>query len=291
MQRAKSRTYPSWVEKILDRPIAFVGLMGAGKSSIGRLLAARLGLEFVDADAEIESAAGATIEEIFETHGEAFFRSGERRVIDRLLTGPVRVIATGGGAFIDNDTRRKIKDSGLSVWLKADTETLLKRVSRRGGRPLLKGGDPRQVMSELMAGRNPLYAEADITVETSENPPAEVTDRVIAAVAAHFGVEPPPPPRRAKTNGAGKAKQTGGAARGAKPNAAPKGLCRWDNPPGTLSAASSRRKGRQDHEPGPTDPEPPLPDRQRQPSEPGRRGRRSPPVRGPQRCLDARRSR
>jgi shikimate kinase len=226
MQRAKSRTYPSWVEKVLDRPIVLVGLMGAGKSSIGRLLAARLGLEFVDADAEIESAAGATIEEIFETHGEAFFRSGERRVIDRLLAGPVRVIATGGGAFIDDDTRRKIKAAGLSIWLKADTETLLKRVSRRGGRPLLKGGDPRQVMSELMAGRNPFYAEADITVETSENPPTEVTDRVIAAVAAHFGVEPPARPRRGKANGTGKAKQPGGAARNAKAKSAPNGHSR-----------------------------------------------------------------
>lgn len=223
MQRAKSRTYRTWAEEVLDRPIVLVGLMGAGKSSIGRLLAARLGLDFVDADSEIESAAGATIEEIFETHGEAFFRSGERRVIDRLLTGPVRVIATGGGAFIDADTRRKIKASGLSIWLKADAETLLKRVSRRGGRPLLKDGDPRRVMSDLTAGRDPLYAEADITVETSENPPAEVTERVIAAVAAHFGIEPPPRPRRAKSNGAGAANRGDGNSRGVKAKADQKG--------------------------------------------------------------------
>ena len=243
MQRGKSRTYPAWVAEVLDRPIVLVGLMGAGKSSIGRLLAARLGLEFVDADSEIESAAGATIEEIFETHGEEFFRSGERRVIARLLTGPVRVIATGGGAFIDDDTRQKIKASGLSVWLKADTETLLKRVSRRGGRPLLKGVDPRQVMTALTTGRDPLYAEADITVETSENPPAEVTERVIAAVAAHFGVEPPPRPRRAKANGAGTANRENGGNPGAKPKSGKKNG-RRRRPPRPSADTTSRAKER-----------------------------------------------
>lgn len=189
MHRAKSGTFQARIAGALDRPIVLVGLMGAGKSSIGRLLAAQLGLEFVDADSEIERAAGATIEEIFDTHGEAFFRSGERRVIARLLGGPVQVIATGGGAFVDPETRRKIKAAGLSIWLKADTETLLKRVSRRGGRPLLKGGDPRQVMADLAALRYPTYAEADITVETSENPPAEVTERVIVAIAKHLGIK------------------------------------------------------------------------------------------------------
>jgi shikimate kinase len=165
-----------------------VGLMGAGKSSIGRLLSRHLGLEFVDADAEIEAAAGASIEEIFKEHGEAAFRSGERRVIARLLAGPVRVIATGGGAFMNEATRAAIKKSATSVWLKADLETLLKRVTRRGGRPLLKDNDPRMVLQQLVAERGPVYGKADITVETSENPPADVADRVIKALEAHLGI-------------------------------------------------------------------------------------------------------
>ena len=172
----------------LDKSIVLVGLMGAGKSSIGRLLGRRLGLEFVDADTEIETAAGASIEEIFQEHGEAAFRSGERRVIARLLAGPVRVIATGGGAFIDEATRAAIKKSATSVWLKADLETLLKRVSRRGGRPLLKDKDPRMVLEQLVAQRGPIYGQADIIVETSENPPADVADRVIKALEAYFGI-------------------------------------------------------------------------------------------------------
>ncbi|MDH3240187.1 MAG: shikimate kinase [Alphaproteobacteria bacterium] len=236
MQRPKSRTCPAWVTEMLHRPIVLVGLMGAGKSSIGRLLATRLGLEFVDADAEIESAAGASIEEIFETHGEAFFRSGERRVIARLLTGPVRVIATGGGAFIDSETRRKIKASGLSIWLKADTETLLRRVSRRGGRPLLNHGDPRQVMVDLMADRDPIYAEADITVETSENPPTEVTERVIAAVAAHLGVAAPARPRRGKANGSAATNRGAAKAKGEKKN----GQRRRRRPPRPGAGTNSR---------------------------------------------------
>ncbi len=174
----------------LDKSIVLVGLMGAGKTSIGRLLGRRLGLEFVDADAEIEAAAGASIEEIFKVHGEAAFRSGERRVIARLLAGPVRVIATGGGAFIDQATRTAIKKSATSVWLKADLETLLKRVSRRGGRPLLKDKDPRRVLQQLVAERGPVYGKADIIVETSENPPADVADRVIKALEAYLGVTP-----------------------------------------------------------------------------------------------------
>ena len=186
----KSSKSPTHTVGTLKRPIVLVGLMGAGKSSIGRLLAARLNLEFVDADTEIESAAHASVEEIFKTHGEAAFRSGERRVIARLLAGPVRVIATGGGAFLDNDTRRQIKTLAHSVWLKADLETLLKRVSRRAGRPLLKNKNPRAVMAALMVERDPIYAKADVTVETSDNPPAEVADRVIKALESHLGVEP-----------------------------------------------------------------------------------------------------
>jgi shikimate kinase len=170
--------------KDLDRPIVMVGMMGAGKSAIGRRLAQRLGLPFVDADAEIERAAGATIAEIFEKHGEAVFRDGERRVIARLLEGPIGVLATGGGAFMDPETRARIRTRAITVWLKADLDTLVERVSRRGHRPLLKGSDPREVLTRLMTVRNPIYAEADITVETGHTPTAATVERVIEALAA-----------------------------------------------------------------------------------------------------------
>ena len=139
----------------LPRTVALVGLMGAGKSSIGRRLAQRLKVPFIDADAEIEAAAGATIEEIFERHGEAAFREGERRVIARLLEGPVQVLATGGGAFMDPATRALMRERAITVWLRADLELLLSRVTRRNNRPLLKGGDPRAVLERLMAERYP----------------------------------------------------------------------------------------------------------------------------------------
>lgn len=192
-------TQPADAESVpavpLDRSVVLVGLMGAGKTSIGRILAARLGLDFIDADAEIEEAAGCTIEEIFARHGEASFRSGERRVLARLLKGPVRIIATGGGAFMDADTRARIAANAVSVWLKADLETLVRRVSRRGGRPLLKGGDPREILGQLMSERDPVYALADITVETTDDPPDDVAERVIAALEAHLGRGPLAPPR------------------------------------------------------------------------------------------------
>jgi shikimate kinase len=175
----------------LPRSLAIVGLMGAGKSSIGRRLAQRLKVPFVDADSEIELAAGATIEEIFERHGEAFFRDGERRVIQRLLEGPVRVIATGGGAFMDPATRRLMRERAISVWLKADLELLLPRVLRRNNRPLLKVGEPRAVLERLIAERYPIYAEADITVDSLDGPPEVTVERVLAALAAHLGVEAP----------------------------------------------------------------------------------------------------
>lgn len=170
--------------KDLGRPVVMVGMMGAGKSAIGRRLAHRLGVPFVDADAEIERAAGATIADIFEKHGEAAFRDGERRVIARLLDGPVGVLATGGGAFMDAETRARIKSRAITVWLKADLETLMERVSRRGHRPLLRNGDPREVLTRLMAQRDPVYAEADITVETGHAPAAATVERVLEALAA-----------------------------------------------------------------------------------------------------------
>ena len=167
-----------------DRPIVMVGMMGAGKSAIGRRLAQRLGLPFVDADAEIERAAGCSIEEIFAKHGEADFRDGERRVIARLLDTPACVLATGGGAFMDAETRSRIRARGISVWLKADLDTLVDRVSRRNHRPLLKNGDPRQIIERLIAVRYPVYAEADITVETGDAPPATTVERVVEALDA-----------------------------------------------------------------------------------------------------------
>jgi len=170
--------------KELDRPIVMVGMMGAGKSAIGRRLAQRLGMPFVDADAEIERAAGCTIGEIFEKHGEAVFRDGERRVIARLLVGPVGVLATGGGAFMDPETRARIRAGAISVWLKADLDTLVERVSRRNHRPLLQIGEPREVLAQLMAERYPVYAEADITVETGDAPTAATVERVIDGLAA-----------------------------------------------------------------------------------------------------------
>jgi len=171
-------------QKDWDRSIVMVGMMGAGKSAIGRRLAQRLGLPFVDADSEIERAAGCSIEEIFAKHGEADFRDGERRVIARLLEGPVCVLATGGGAFMDAATRERIRASAVSVWLKADLDTLVDRVGRRNNRPLLKNGDPRQILEGLIAVRYPVYAEADITVETGDAPPATTVERVVEALAA-----------------------------------------------------------------------------------------------------------
>jgi shikimate kinase len=188
--------------------IVLVGLMGAGKTSIGRLLAKRTGLEFIDADSEIEAAAGATIEEIFAQDGEAVFRSGERRVIARLLTEPTRVIATGGGAYMDADTRAAIAAKGVSIWLKANLETLLKRTQRRGGRPLLKEGDPREILARLIDERYPVYANADIMVETGKGGVNSVVERVVKAIEKHLG-------RGALTNTT-QSKNDGGARRAPK---------------------------------------------------------------------------
>ena len=165
------------------RSIVLVGLMGAGKSKIGRRLATRLNLPFFDSDVEIEAAAGESIEEIFRNRGESVFRDGERRVIARLLAQPVQVLATGGGAFMDRDTRRLIARRGVSVWLRADLETLLARVARRGNRPLLRR-DPRGVLAALIEQRHPVYAEADIVIDSGEGPPEQTTTRMIAALAS-----------------------------------------------------------------------------------------------------------
>ena len=167
-----------------ERTLVLVGLMGAGKSCIGRRLAQRLGLPFVDADSEIEAAAGCSIEEIFQRHGEAYFRDGERRVIQRLLEQPVMVLATGGGAFMDPRTREAIAERGLSIWLKAELGLLVKRTARKANRPLLKRGDPREILARLIEQRHPVYAQADITVVSDDGPPDAAVDRILAALEA-----------------------------------------------------------------------------------------------------------
>jgi shikimate kinase len=169
-----------------DRTVALVGLMGAGKTTVGRRLAAALGLPFADADAEIAAAAGRSIEEIFAERGECEFRRGERQVIARLLAGPPHVLATGGGAFIDPRTRALMKARAISIWLKAPIEVLMRRVARRDDRPLLKEPDPEAVMRRLMQERDPIYAEADITVETAHGPHATAAADIIAALRAHL---------------------------------------------------------------------------------------------------------
>jgi len=173
------------IRSALERKsLVLIGLMGAGKSAIGRRLGKRLGLSFVDADKEIEAAAGKSVTEIFNDHGEDYFRDGERRVIARLLeNGPV-VLATGGGAYMNEATRAEIADKGLSIWLKADLETLMERVSRRDTRPLLQAGDPRQIMQTLMDERYPVYASADITIESRDVPHEIIVEEIVEAVAA-----------------------------------------------------------------------------------------------------------
>src|SRR5438270_10445142 len=166
-----------------QRTIVLVGLMGAGKTKIGRRLAARLNLPFFDSDNEIEAAAGETIEEIFRNRGEAAFRDGERRVIARLLGRPLHVLATGGGAFMDPATRAAIARRGVSVWLRADLGVLLARVLRRGNRPLLQARDPRDVLAELIERRHPVYAEADLTLDSGDGAPEVTVTRTIAALA------------------------------------------------------------------------------------------------------------
>ncbi|MCC2095404.1 MAG: shikimate kinase, partial [Hyphomicrobiales bacterium] len=179
------------VRKLAGRSIILVGIMGSGKSSVGRRLAARLGLDFVDADAEIESAAGMTIPEIFSRHGEPYFRDGERRVIDRLLKDRQLILATGGGAFMNVQTRAKIANAGISVWLKADHDVLMRRVRKRANRPLLQAADPDQVMRDLMEERYPVYATADVTVISGDGPHEKVIESVIEGLE-HFLTEETP---------------------------------------------------------------------------------------------------
>lgn len=169
-------------EPFIDRPIALVGMMGAGKSTIGRRLAARLELPFLDADHEIEMAAGRSVTEIFEEFGEAAFRDGERRVFKRLVTTGPCILATGGGAFLDDEIRSLLGEKCISVWLNASLDTLVERTGRKDTRPLLKKGDPREILAKLLAERGPVYAQADIQVESGVGPHQEVVDNILAAL-------------------------------------------------------------------------------------------------------------
>lgn len=167
-----------------SRSLVMVGLMGCGKSSIGRRLAAALGLPFVDADDEIERAALKSIPEIFADHGEAYFREGERKVIKRLLGNGPQVLATGGGSFMNEETRAAIVADGISIWLRADLDVLMRRVAKRDNRPLLKANDPVGVMRNLMEERYPVYAEADITVESRDTTHEVIVGEIVAALLA-----------------------------------------------------------------------------------------------------------
>ncbi len=176
----------------IPRTLVLVGLMGAGKTCIGRELANRLGLPFVDADTEIETAAGCSIEDIFNMYGEAEFRAGERRVIARLMNGPVHILATGGGAFLDTKTRELVREKGISIWLRASLDLLVNRVSRRTNRPLLKDGNQREILERLMEERYPTYEQADIVVDSGREPPEITADRVVGELqnyVAPKGVE------------------------------------------------------------------------------------------------------
>src|SRR5262252_9138097 len=165
-----------------NRSIVLVGMMGAGKSSIGRRLAARLGIPFIDADAEIESAAGMTIPEIFDKHGEPYFRAGEARVIARLLDNGPQVLATGGGSLMDAQTRALIGEKGVSIWLKADIDVLLKRTKRRNDRPLV------EKIRELLPAREPLYAQADIIVQSCDEPHDMIVDEIMNQLPKRLGL-------------------------------------------------------------------------------------------------------
>jgi shikimate kinase len=186
VQSTPARNVAAVIAGLGARSIVLVGMMGAGKSSIGRRLASELSLPFVDADGEIEAAAGMTISEIFETHGEPYFRSGEARVIARLLEGGPQVLASGGGAFINPQTRALIGARGVSVWLKADLDVLMRRIRRRSDRPLLKTDDPEQTLQRLIEERYPIYAEADVTVYSRDVSHESIVADIVAALADRF---------------------------------------------------------------------------------------------------------
>ena len=189
MPDKETNTYRTPLTRLPTKPLVLVGMMGAGKTAIGRRLAERLDCPFLDADDEIETAAGCSISDIFAMHGEAAFRDGERRVIKRLLDCSPTVLATGGGAFMDTDIRQAVRDKGISIWLRADIETLWQRVRRRDHRPLLETENPRETLERLIQDRNPTYAEADITVDSDVGPLCKMVDRVMDAIEEFLKTE------------------------------------------------------------------------------------------------------
>jgi shikimate kinase len=187
--RPATETQPCRLRAALgSRSVVLIGMMGAGKSTVGKRLAVRLGLPFADADTEIEAAAGMTIAEIFQCHGEPAFRDGEARVIRRLLDGASHIVATGGGAYMRPETRAAIRERAVSVWLKADFDVLMRRVRRRADRPLLKAPDPEGVMKRLIAERYPVYAEADITILSRDVAQDVIVEEIVAALARHLAL-------------------------------------------------------------------------------------------------------
>lgn len=170
----------------IDRPIVLVGMMGAGKTTVGRRLARALDLAFHDADAEIENAAGMSVSELFERHGEESFRQGETKVIARLLSGDPIVLATGGGALTSASTRALVKEKALSIWLRADVDTLVRRATRRPTRPLLKKGDPKETLARLLAERTPYYEEATLTVDSRPGAHARTVAAILEALDYHL---------------------------------------------------------------------------------------------------------
>ncbi|WP_298985275.1 shikimate kinase [uncultured Roseibium sp.] len=185
---AKDIDLAGLLQKLGHRSIVLVGIMGCGKSTVGKRLAQRLGLEFIDADSEIERAANMTVSEIFAEHGEPYFRSGEERVIARILREGPQVLATGGGAFMSDATRQEISEQGVSIWLKVDFETVMARVRRRSTRPLLQNPDPEGTMRDLLAKREPVYARAALTVTSKEVPHETVVDQIVITLADYLDV-------------------------------------------------------------------------------------------------------
>ena len=174
------------IDSLAGRPVVLVGMMGAGKTTVGRRLASQLGFSFIDSDAEVEKAAGMPITEFFEMHGETEFRAGEARVMARILKQGRTVVATGGGILLNPDTRQLIAETAVSVWLKADADLLFARVSRRDTRPLLQTQDPRATLEKLIEERYPIYATADVTVTSRDVPHEQVAENIIAEIAGHF---------------------------------------------------------------------------------------------------------
>lgn len=174
-------------QQVVERAIALVGLMGVGKTTIGRRLATRLKLPFQDSDTEIERASGCTIADLFDRIGEDAFRMGERRVIDRLLDGTPKILATGGGAFAQPDTRKIIQARAITIWLDADVETLVDRTSRRNTRPLLNQGDPKAVLSQLAQSRRSDYSQADIHISSTQGPHTRIVGHVLEALEDFLG--------------------------------------------------------------------------------------------------------